>query len=220
MLRSAFVKPDVHTSSSSEIPDVQSSVSRLEGSTQGSSGSHTENVGFLVPDDTVIIQFSDSIFFPNAARGKRTATEAIKLVYDKISGYGSNDRERSWSVAAERRVERLRKQYNVALKESPLSVVVWDFTSVSFIDVTAVLALGELKQDVRLHCGKEVQFRIVNMSPSVRERMLRAKWKLSDLYADEKDEDSDVVYPSLEKAVLHRDNVVLEGVTIGDEKRG
>ena len=105
------------------------------------------------------------------------------------------------------------------LKESPLSVVVWDFTAVSFLDVTAVLSLMELKQDIWIHCGKETQFRIVGLSPSVRERLVRANWKLADLYADGAESADHVIYPSIRKAVWHRDGV-LEGVTIGDEKIG
>ena len=91
---------------------------------------------------------------------------------------------------------------------------------VSFVDVTAVLALGELKQDIRLYSGKEVQFRIVGMSDQVRQRFARAKWILAD-QDGVREEGVDVLYPSMEKAVLDREGrVSLEGVTIDDEKTG
>jgi len=108
------------------------------------------------------------------------------------------------------------------LKDIPLSVVVWDFTAVPSVDVTAILALSELKEDIRLHSGKGVQLRIVGMSKSVRERFLRAKWKLTDLDGW-REEGADVVYPSMERAVLDREGregSILEAVTIDDEKRG
>jgi sodium-independent sulfate anion transporter 11 len=216
MLRSAFVKPAIYDSSEEEgfpVPQRTSSVN-------SASGDQTEHAGLTVPSDTVVIHFSDSIFYPNAHRGKRTALEAIKLVYDKVaSEHVAADRERSWSVAFERRVERLRKQHNIVMKETPLAIVVWDFNMVSFVDVTAILALGEMKQDIRIHSGKAVQFRIVGMCRSVRERFIRAQWKLDDLYGG-RDGDADVVYPSLEKAVLDREGSILEAVTIGNEKTG
>lgn len=105
------------------------------------------------------------------------------------------------------------------LKESPLSVVVLDFSAVSFVDVTAVFSFQEMEHDVRSHCG-EVQFRIVGLSESVRERLVRANWKLADLYGDDEDSAGHVVYPSVKKAIWHRDDILLEGVTIDDEKKG
>jgi len=72
-----------------------------------------------------------------------------------------------------------------------------------------------MKEDVRLYCGKEVQFRIVGMTDSVRGRFLRAKWKLADLEGRRED-GADVLYPSLERAVLDRDGVIDD--VILDEK--
>ena len=223
MLRSAFVTPKVHANTEDEgfsLPRRTSSVEKTEKS--GRQGSRTEHASMTIPNDTVVIHFNDSIFYPNAHRGKRSALEAIQLVYEKVTHGVTEERERSWSVAAEKRVERWRKQQRIVLKDIPLSVVVWDFTAVPFVDVTAILALGELKEDIRLHSGKGVQLRIVGMSKSVRERFLRAKWKLTDLEGW-REEGADVVYPSMERAVLDREGregSILEAVTIDDEKRG
>jgi sodium-independent sulfate anion transporter 11 len=212
MLRSAFVKPTIHTGTEDDGTPLPQSLTRVE-----TSSSRIEHSGIIVPSDTVVIHFRDAIFYPNAHRGKREILEAIKLVYEKVSTRIAEDRERSWSVAGERRVERLRKQRNIILKEVPLSIVVWDFTAVPFIDVTAILALGELKEDIRLHSGSGVQFRIVGMSSNVRERFLRSKWRLTDLEGWRED-GGDIVYPSMERAVLDREENVLESVAIGNEK--
>jgi len=212
MLRSAFVKPTVHTTTEDGEATLTPAHNRI-GSV--SSTSRVENVGTTIPNDTVVIQFSDSIFYPNAHRSKGVALEAIKLVYDKVADHLiTEERERSWSVASDRRVERLRKEQNIVLKDTPLSVVVWDFTMVSFIDMTAILALGELKQDIRLYAGKEVQFHIVGMSRSVRERFMRASWKLVTPEEWRENEFVDVVYSSMEKAIWDREGrTVLEGVS-------
>jgi solute carrier family 26 (sodium-independent sulfate anion transporter), member 11 len=217
MLRSAFVNPSIHASTEDEASPLPQPIKSIDSAS--GSGSGTEHSGITIPGDTVVIHFGDSIFYPNAHRGKRSALEAIHLVYEKVSRLSAKDSERSWSVATERRVERLRKAQNITLKETPLAVVVWDFTSVAFIDVTAILALGEMKEDIRTYSGKDVQFRIVGMSRSVRERFLRAKWKLTDLEGW-REEGADIVYPSMERAVLDREGSVLEAVTIGNEKTG
>ena len=217
MLRSGFIKPSIHVSGRDEgslDPKSGSSV------TSASGAGHTEHAGVTVPSDTVVIKFTDSIFYPNASRNKKTVLESIKLVYDKIIGrHPAEDRERSWSVSAERRVERLRKRYNIVLKETPLAIVVWDFTMVSFTDVTAVLALGEMKQDIRIHAGPDVQFRIVGLADSVRERLLRAQWKLATLDG-EREEGADIIYPSMEAAILSRSGSILEEVVVDNEKTG
>ncbi|CZS95826.1 related to sulfate permease SutB [Rhynchosporium graminicola] len=217
MIRSAFVTPDVHANMEDEAFALPRRTSSFE---TGRHDSRTEHSGLLIPNDTVIIKFDDAIFYPNANRGKRSALEAIQLVYEKVSHGIVRNRERSWSVAAEKLVERRRKQQNITLRDVPLSIVIWDFTAVPFVDVTAILALGELKEDIRLHSGKDLQLRFVGISKTVRERFLRAEWMLTDLEGWRKD-GSDVVYPSMERAVLHREGsegLVLEAVTIGNEK--
>ncbi|CZT50546.1 related to sulfate permease SutB [Rhynchosporium secalis] len=217
MIRSAFVTPEVHANMEDEAFALPRRTSSFE---TGGHDSRTEHSGLLIPNDTVIIKFNDAIFYPNANRGKRSALEAIELVYEKASHGIVRNRERSWSVAAEKRVERLRKQQNITLRDVPLSIVIWDFTSVPFVDVTAILALGELKEDIRLHSGKDVQLRFVGISKTVRQRFLGAEWMLTDLEGWRED-GSDVVYPSMERAVLHREGserLVLEAVTIENEK--
>ncbi|KAK9413063.1 putative Sulfate permease [Seiridium unicorne] len=207
LLRSAFVKPDVQVSAEDNAPAESQDLGHLN-TTPGDLSSIT------VPSDTVVVHFNDSIFFPNAARGKRVTVEAIQLVYDKLpDGRMFHSRERSWSVAAERRVERIRKERGISLRDSILAVVIFDFTMVSWIDTTGVLALGELKADIRLHCGKEVQFRFVGMNKSVRKRFARALWKLTE-FDDEHHEGVDIVYPTLERAIVDRERLgsVLEAV--------
>lgn len=217
MLRSALVKPATHSGSHTEINSLQPFKSTpADTATKEYDHSLTEKQGVSIPDDTIVIRFQDSIFFPNANRAKKTSTAAIKLVYDKISNNKHIDRERSWSVASERQIEKLRKQFNVVLKDSPLSLVVYDLTSVAFVDVTAILALRELKHDLRQHCGKEVQFRMIGMSESVRDKFLRAKWRLCD-DPERLEEDADLVCPSLEEATFYRRRSSLEGVTVCSE---
>jgi len=208
MLRYAFAKPTI-SASTEEAP--LSANMRSRGSFDSAHGSRTEYAGLDIPSDCILISFNDSMFYPNAGRGKRASLEAIQLVYEKLSGLQSDDpRNRSWSVGLENTVKRIRKERNIVPRDAHLAVVILDFTKVSFIDMTAILALGELKQDVRLYSGKEVQFRIVGLSKSVHERFLRAGWKLNDLEGWNDDE-GDVIYPSLHRAIYDRESVRDDG---------
>ena len=204
MLRYAFTKPYIRASVDESNP---STIVHSARSINSAHGSQTEYTGLDIPSDCLLITFSDSMFYPNAGRGKTASLEAIQLVYDKLSSLHQVDpRNRSWSVGLENTVKRIRKERNIIPRDTHLAVVVLDFTKVSFIDVTAILALGELKQDVRLYSGKEVQFRIFGLSKSVHERFLRANWKLSDLEGWNED-DRDVIYPSLRRAVWERESI-------------
>ncbi|KAH9884689.1 sulfate transporter 4.1 [Xylariomycetidae sp. FL2044] len=225
LLRSAFVKPAVSTSDNTSqltIPQ-QPLLSRGSPTSAAASSSPddgaaagTENVGFTIPEDTAVVRFRDSLFFPNANRNKVRALEAIQLVYPSVANaHYRADSERSWSVAAERRLERLRRQRGIVLRDMPLAVVVWDLTMVPFIDVTGLTALGELKDDVHRQLGGSVQIRLVGLTPAVRHRFARAGWKLADVDGL-REEGADVVYPSLERALWETrdvDSLKLKGVT-------
>ncbi|KAI1165353.1 sulfate permease [Nemania serpens] len=202
LLRSAFVNPKVSTNSGlGGRVDASRPLTRVAG---------TENAGITIPEDTVVVTFQDSVFYPNAQRTKTRVLESIQLVYPSVQNPNYRaDTARSWSVAGERRLEKLRKERNIVMKEMPLSVVVWDFTMVPFIDVTGVTALAELKDDIRRQLGSFVEIRMVNLTPGVIQRFERARWQLSEVDGAQ-DEGADIIYPSLERAVWDERELVKE----------
>ncbi|KAI0454779.1 sulfate permease [Xylaria acuta] len=208
LLRSAFVKARISTNSETGGRiNTSRSVARV-------SGAQTENVGITIPEDTVVVSFQDSVFYPNAQRTKTQVLESIQLVYPSVQSPNYRaDTERSWSVAGERRLERLRKERSIVLKDMPLSIVVWDFTMVPFIDVTGVTALAELKDDIRRQLGNIVEIRMVNLAPGVVKRFERAKWQLADIDGPQF-EGADITYPSLQRAVWE-DRESLKGSLTG-----
>ncbi|XDG10581.1 hypothetical protein ABKA04_010196 [Annulohypoxylon sp. FPYF3050] len=230
LLRSAFAKPSIHinavpnsspnsdssnSNSSNGPPDFQVLDRFPTATTTTFTQQITENIGGpSIPEDTVIVRFADSLFFPNANRNKVVALEAIQLAYPSVQNpHYSVESERLWSVAAERRLERLRVQRGVVMRQMPLAVVVWDFGMVPFIDATGITALAELKDDIRRQLGFGVQIRMVGMAEGVRKRFGRARWRLADVDGL-MDGGADVVYPSLERAVWdERDRDSLKGVT-------
>ncbi|KAI1661017.1 sulfate permease [Daldinia decipiens] len=213
LLRSAFVTPSVHASKTADNSGTLQPLARV--STQIPQNGATENIGGpVIPDDTVVVRFADSLFFPNANRNKVNALEAIQLVYPSVqSPTYRADAERLWSVAAEQRLERLRTARGVVVRQMPLAVVILDFGMVPFIDATGITALAELKDDIRRQLRFGVQIRIVGMTKGVRRRFKRASWKLADA-DDLLDGDADIVYPSLERAIWdERDRDSLKGIT-------
>jgi sodium-independent sulfate anion transporter 11 len=174
-------------------------------------GAGTENAGITIPEDTVVVSFKDALFYPNAQRNKTHVLESIQLVYPAVQSPNYRaDTERSWSVAGDRRLARLRRERNIVMKDMPLSVVVWDFTMVPFIDVTGITALAELKDDIRRLLGNIVEIRLVNLAPGVRKRFERTKWLLADVDGPQCD-GADIIYPLLERAVWD-DRESLKGV--------
>ncbi|KAI8958784.1 sulfate permease [Daldinia sp. FL1419] len=213
LLRSAFVRPSMHASQTADCSGTLQPLARI--ATQIAQSGVTENIGGpAIPDDTVVVRFADSLFFPNANRNKISALEAIQLVYPSVQNpHYSADAERLWSVAAERRLERLRVARGVVMRQMPLAVVILDFGMVPFIDATGIAALAELKDDIRRQLGFGVQIRLIGMTKGVRRRFKRAGWKLADA-DDLLDGDADIVYPSLERAIWdERDRDSLKGVT-------
>ncbi|KAI0165631.1 sulfate permease [Xylariaceae sp. FL1272] len=208
LLRAAFVRPEVSSNAgSSNQTNNRQTLARMP----THDGAGTENTGVLIPEDTVVVTFKDALLFPNAQRNKRHALESIQLVYPSIQNPNYRaDNERSWSVAAERRLERLRKERNIVMKDMPLSVVVFDMTLVPFIDTTGITALAELKDDIRRNLGNIVEVRLVGLNHGLRDRFKRTKWPLSEA-DDSLNEGSDVVYPSIERAVAD-DRESLKGV--------
>ncbi|KAJ2995055.1 hypothetical protein NUW58_g1382 [Xylaria curta] len=195
LLRSAFVKARISTNNG---PGGRISTSQF---IARGAGVQTENVGITIPEDTVVVSFQDSVFYPNAQRTKAQILESIQLVYPSVQNPNYRaDTARSWSVAGERRLERLRRERNIVLKDMPLSVVVWDFTMVPFVDVTGITTLSELKDDIRRQLGNFIEIRMVNLTPGVIKRFERAKWVLAEADGAQ-NEGADIIYPSLERAV-------------------
>ncbi|KAJ0366256.1 hypothetical protein COL154_003845 [Colletotrichum chrysophilum] len=163
----------------------------------------------FVPDDAMLISFTDSIFFPNAGRVKKSVIESVKVQFEPrmtAEQQGKTSSDRSWSVASAKRIEMLRKRNNVVPSNKQMTVMVWDLTHVPFVDVTGVQTLAELKEEVKQYVGKQMALRIVGMNNKARRRFARAGWKLVEdrEVNDEALEDVDVVYERLETALWDR----------------
>ena len=162
-----------------------------------------------VPPEAYLVRYTEDIMFPNAERVKGNVVQSIQIHYEPASSMARDTKsvDRSWSQASHRSIARLRKRRNITPfmgDVTPLRYVVLDFAMVGFIDSTGVFSLIELKMELRRYIGKDLQFRFVNMNPNIRERFDRAKWEFA-LEGEPRSQDADVVFTSLENALLHRD---------------
>ncbi|KAK7970616.1 sulfate permease [Apiospora saccharicola] len=88
LLRSAFVKPLVQLDSDGETRGDFAPSSNSNSNEYSDNGVVNLSYNFApaaastlrIPSDTIVICFTDALFFPNAQRGKGTALEAVQLV--------------------------------------------------------------------------------------------------------------------------------------------
>ncbi|ORY58857.1 sulfate permease [Pseudomassariella vexata] len=149
-------------------------------------GSSIPHAG-AVPDNVVVVHFADAVFFPNAERVKTQALESIQARHLPQNPADKDADDRSWSVAAEKRLEFLRKMDHITPTAEALRVIVLDFTRVPFLDVTGVKALQEFRVEIEKYLGCAVELRLVGMSKELRRKLERAKWPVVDSGGDIRD---------------------------------
>jgi sodium-independent sulfate anion transporter 11 len=160
-----------------------------------------------VPANAYYIRFTDDLLFPNAERLKSEIVEAVKVRYEPaITVIDMKSPDRNWNVAAEaKKIPRIRKRLGIApitADVAELQHVIFDFTMVSFMDVTGALSLIELKMELRRYIGKQLQFRFIGLTDPVRKRFYRSEWDFANV-GEPRSENADVVYTSLQDALFH-----------------
>ncbi|KAF2225114.1 sulfate transporter family-domain-containing protein [Elsinoe ampelina] len=138
-----------------------------------------------IPSDTRIFRFTESVFFPNATRIKNLLVDGVQTFHAPAhtSAHGS-EKDRMWSVVSEKRVKKLRKRAGIDVNTlSPLRVLVFDFTKVTFTDATAMHVFKEVLAEVRKYAGAECELRFAGISDAVKHRFERAEWDVRDGYS-------------------------------------
>lgn len=182
--------------------------SELASSLDAARGLPPNDMADRMLQDIHVFRFNESFFFPNSHRLTSRIVDSIKTHHAPVynGSYGS-EKERNWSVVAQKRVERLREAAGVSDPGAlpPIGMVVLDFGKVNHIDVTAVSHLGTLVDEVRRYGGKDVEFRFVDMADYIRARFERAGWPIVDARefpADYGNEEATRVYGSVAEAVM------------------
>lgn len=158
--------------------------------------------------DVHVFRFNESFFFPNSHRLTSRIVDDVQTHHSPIyNGSFGSEKERNWSVVAQKRVDRLRHAAGVTDPDAlpPIGMVVLDFGRVNHIDTTAVQHLATLVTEIRRYGGKDVEFRFVDLADYVRARFERAGWPMVDARefpADYGDQEATRVYGSIAEAVM------------------
>lgn len=157
----------------------------------------------MIPSDTKIFKFHQSILFPNAERVRNSIMDAVQT-YSMTAVVQITSSDRMWSDSGERKIRELRDRAGVNDLDLPLtSVVVLDLTNVTYIDTTGLQALADLKADLYLYCGPSLELRFVGMHRALRKKFDQIGWLLSDasLGGYEGEQDGDVVFEGIGAAI-------------------
>lgn len=161
-----------------------------------------------LPADTRIFRFTESIFFPNAYRLKAKVLDTVQTYHAPVfNSAAAPEAERNWSVSGEKRIRKLRRAAGItdAGALPPIGLVVVDFVKVNHVDATACTHLKNLIGEIRKYGGKGVNVRFVAMSSYVRERFVRAGWRIvngGEMVSDMSEDEVTRVYPDIASAVL------------------
>jgi sodium-independent sulfate anion transporter 11 len=137
-----------------------------------------------VEADTRLFRFNDSFFFANAYSLRTQILDVTQThhapAYNSVHG---TEAERNWSVVAEQRIARLRKEARISDYSSlpPLGLVILDFNKVNHVDVTAVAHLRNLVDELKKYAGPQLEIRFVGVSDYVRQRFERTGWRVDDV---------------------------------------
>lgn len=162
-----------------------------------------------IPPEAYYVRFTDALLFPNAEKLKAAIVEAVKVQYEPTHAVVDlKSPNRSWNVSDMKRIPKIRRRKGIipiSADVTTLSHVVLDFGMVTYMDVTGVISLVELKTELRRYIGKELQFRYVGVNSVVYERFRRSDILPFSRHGEPRVEGHDVIYTSLETALFHRD---------------
>ncbi|KAI1488615.1 sulfate transporter family-domain-containing protein [Biscogniauxia mediterranea] len=137
-----------------------------------------------IPPNTYVISIDSELIFANAERTKRSI---IDTALTKFSGVRStyDTKERMWSNLRDQRAQYLRQKAHVRPSGALLpclQVLIFDLSSMSFIDSSGMHALEDIKAELRNYVGPSLDVRFVGLRDAVWTRFKRWGWSLASPY--------------------------------------
>ena len=162
----------------------------------------------LVPLDTQVFQVKQSMLFYNAYNIKNQCLDAIQTHNSGQVVTVEAQKERTWSVAGDKRAARLRTKAEIVDEPVQIRIVVLDLSGMHNIDTTGLTALKDLKTDLEKFGGKNTQLRLVGLNGRVMLRFARFGWAVADVAEIEKSNEErkrvTAVYGSVSQALSQR----------------
>ncbi|KAJ3526323.1 hypothetical protein NM208_g11247 [Fusarium decemcellulare] len=163
-----------------------------------------------IPQGVFIMRFEHDLMFANAERIKKSIVDNAMMTHSAVPSI-CNKNDRAWNDCIDKHVKYLRRRAGIRGDDHTLprlQIVVLDLSTASFIDSSGVHAIEDIKSQLRVYGGSDVEFRFVGLRDALRRRFDRAKWNLASPYdedqettADEEKTPADYVFDHVHHAI-------------------
>ncbi|KAF2645892.1 hypothetical protein P280DRAFT_131698 [Massarina eburnea CBS 473.64] len=180
-----------------------------------------------IPDDVQVFKPHVSLIFFNAFAIKEQCFDAVQTYNSGTTiSVEMQQATRNWSTAGARRAKQLRARAGIVDEPEQIRVIVFDMSMVSTIDTTGIVALQDLKADLKKYAGENAEIRFAHTNDAVRERFERFGWDTYSAESVELEEratrEGAPLYETLDSAVGDRfrkgDDDELTDIFVGSEK--
>lgn len=138
-----------------------------------------------IPADTTLVKFNHPIIFLNASRAKSSILDAVQTYHSGAPSEftsPSKNPDRMWSELGARHIALLRRKANMSYLEQQhlpqVRVVVLDLSGVIYVDDTGIMAMKDMKTELKAYAGEGVEIRIVGLKQHLTGKFERAGWKM------------------------------------------
>ncbi|KAF2002446.1 sulfate permease [Amniculicola lignicola CBS 123094] len=132
-----------------------------------------------VPLDSQVFKFNQAVIFWNAFGVKDQCFDVVQTFNSgSIFAYEEQRANRNWSVSGERRIKQMRAKAGVLADPVSIQIVILDMSMVTTVDTTGLVALSDLKTDLKKYGGEGAELRITGMTKDVQARFERFGWEL------------------------------------------
>ncbi|KAI1497982.1 sulfate transporter family-domain-containing protein [Biscogniauxia marginata] len=137
-----------------------------------------------IPQGTYIVSFESDLIYANA---QKTTRRIVDTAMTNFSGVSStqNPKDRMWSDLRDRKIQHLRREAGVNQAGTflpPLRILIFDLSSMAFIDSSGLHALEDIKTELLAYAGPAFEVRFVGVHGAVWTRFKRWGWILASSY--------------------------------------
>ncbi|KAH9221764.1 sulfate permease-like protein [Leptodontidium sp. 2 PMI_412] len=137
-----------------------------------------------IPAGTAVVKFNHPIIFLNASRAKSSILDSVQT-YNAGSPSEftspSKNPDRMWSELGARHIDLLRRKAGMSHLEEhnlpQIQVVVVDLSGVIYVDETGIVAMKDMKTELKTYGGENVELRFVGLKQHLLGKFERAGWK-------------------------------------------
>ncbi len=139
-----------------------------------------------IPAGTAVVKFNHPIIFLNASHAKSSILDAVQTFHSGPSSAldsQAKNPDRPWNELGAQHIALLRHKANISFLETQnlpqIRVVILDLSGVIYVDETGIMALKDMKTELKAFAGDSVDIRFVGLKQHLIGKFERAGWKLT-----------------------------------------